>query len=568
MDSTAAADEARAAKRARLTPYAAGGDADLISGLDDDVLLRVLGLVPDASDAVRTGALSRRWRGLWARVPALRFASPVSSCGGGAAQRAALVRYAAFVNGVLARRSRSGCAIESLSIVYNTTGSKSDEHSLEQQPIMPAPVNPATVLTCPTVRETEREMQQLMPACVDAAQGWIRNAFRYGVKSFFLDLRLPPNFSGEHSGGGHEILLDGLPSPVTLETMRVALGDARLRVPSTVKFASLVALSLERIEIAAGGAHLLGRLVSSASCPCLQKLCMRMIYLRAFDEEMRLEADVLSELWMEDVHVVRSLKLRTPSLRVFHIYKCSQEMLTISAPRLEELAISFQLYPLRWVEVVNGGLSFVRSLKICLWSHCSCVSCHRDAENDTNILLLKKCSSLTCLDVTLYGGLEAFEEDEDMIKSRVPQLPHITSLTVNVSNWFERHDFGAGIASLLTRFRNLRHLIVHLPIFLSLDYNLREGLDLLCDHQDHWESNEISMAYLQELELTGFTGTECELWFIKAILTSTKSVSRVAISFNKDCCQHQDKMDAFEQMLLGGGMQTSYRDTHRLTCLK
>ncbi|CAN6253391.1 unnamed protein product [Urochloa humidicola] len=46
MDSTAAEDETRPAKRARLTtPSAAGDDADLISGLDDDVLLRILALV-------------------------------------------------------------------------------------------------------------------------------------------------------------------------------------------------------------------------------------------------------------------------------------------------------------------------------------------------------------------------------------------------------------------------------------------------------------------------------------------------------------------------------------------
>ncbi|RLM56230.1 hypothetical protein C2845_PM10G03490 [Panicum miliaceum] len=74
MGSTAAAEEdARVAKRARLAPPA--GDADLISGLDDDVLLRVLGLAGDARDAARTGALSRRWLGLWTRAPALRFAS-------------------------------------------------------------------------------------------------------------------------------------------------------------------------------------------------------------------------------------------------------------------------------------------------------------------------------------------------------------------------------------------------------------------------------------------------------------------------------------------------------------
>ena len=55
-----------------------------------------------------------------------------------------------------------------------------------------------------------------------------------------------------------------------------------------------------------------------------------------------------------------------------------------------------------------------------------------------------------------------------MIKSSVPHLAHVTSLTVNVSDVFERHDFGVGVASLLTRFKNLRHLSLHLPLFVSL----------------------------------------------------------------------------------------------------
>ena len=106
MDSTA--EDSRNSKRARLAPPP-GDVVDRISGLDDDVLLHILELVPDARDAVRTGALSRRWLGLWTRVPALRFASRSVSM-------ADLERFVSFVNGVLARRSQSDCAIESLAI--------------------------------------------------------------------------------------------------------------------------------------------------------------------------------------------------------------------------------------------------------------------------------------------------------------------------------------------------------------------------------------------------------------------------------------------------------------------
>ena len=116
---------------------------------------------------------------------------------------------------------------------------------------------------------------------------------------------------------------------------------------------------------------------------------------------------------------------------------------------------------------------------------------------------------------------------------------------------------------------SLQSVALNLHKSIPQGYNLHEGVDLLCDHTNHWESNEISMAHLQELEFTGFTGiTDCELWSIKAVLRSTKSVRKVAISFNPDCWQHQGKMNTIERMLLRGGMWTSYRDTHMLTCLR
>lgn len=85
---------------------------------------------------------------------------------------------------------------------------------------------------------------------------------------------------------------------------------------------------------------------------------MSKLRLRSHDEEMRLDADMLSELWVEGVNV-RSPEL-TPRLRVFHIDTCCHELLMVSAPRLEELTI-FQLgYPPSRLEV-DGDLEHVRA---------------------------------------------------------------------------------------------------------------------------------------------------------------------------------------------------------------
>ncbi|CAN6165008.1 unnamed protein product [Urochloa humidicola] len=589
MDSTA--EDARVVKRARLTP-SPGDDADLISGLDDDVLLRVLGLMPDASDAARAAVLSRRWLHLWARVPALRFASrPVSRAAGGAEWRAALGEFISFVNGALARHAQSGCAIESLSISYTReTASSNSDHTEQQDEEEPMP--PA-LFSGVCFRLSDHDLEQLMLMSAGAAQGWIRHAFQHGVRSLVLDIPLPvrPWLCGgsddneyrdydsvEEGGHGEKkpllVLLDGLPSgPAGLETMRLELGGAKLRLSTAaaVRFASLKDLSLERIKIAdRGGARLLARLVSSASCPLLQKLRMSKLRFPKFCDEMRLEAGVLSELWVEDVSVM-SLELRTPSLRILRMDECCHEMLSLSAPRLEEFALFFRLgcQPPRLLQV-DGDLPRMMSLKLCMWSHRGRTH-HWGEHNDGCVLLLKRCSSLTCLEVTLDGP-KVCKDHVDLIKDKVPYLPQITSLTVNVSEAFERHNFGAGVANLLTRFTNLRHLSLHLPFFIELHDDLNEGLGLECDHPDHWTLNEISLAHLNEIELTGLTGTDCELWLMEAVLASATRLRKVTISFNRECWQRQcwkleGKMDAFERMLLDEGMQCSCRVEHRLTYL-
>ncbi|XP_012704336.1 uncharacterized protein LOC105915095 [Setaria italica] len=120
---------------------ASAGD-DLLSGLCDDVLVHILGLAEHAGDAVRTGALSRRWRGLWRRAPALRFASGRWFEHGGRAHG-----FIASVDDTLALRARSGHGrLEELEIRFLMWDYAFCEHK-----------------------------QQLVPSSVGAAERWIRH---------------------------------------------------------------------------------------------------------------------------------------------------------------------------------------------------------------------------------------------------------------------------------------------------------------------------------------------------------------------------------------------------------
>jgi len=132
---------------------------DLISGLGDDVLVRVIQLLPDARDAGRTGALSRRWHGLWTRVPALRFASTFGRPSGDDDVR----WYTAFVDAALALRAAETAehAIEHLGISFSVNKDDDATRGLSR----------ATSL----IRDARR---------------WSRYAARHAVKSFVLELPL------------------------------------------------------------------------------------------------------------------------------------------------------------------------------------------------------------------------------------------------------------------------------------------------------------------------------------------------------------------------------------------
>ncbi|CAL4936741.1 unnamed protein product [Urochloa decumbens] len=506
----------RKAKRAnKPMPTAAGGDADLISGLNDDVLVRILQLVGDARQVVRTGTLSRRWRGLWTRVPALHFdAGPVIL-----SPRAARW-FIAFVDNALALRSRSDDSgiIEHLGISLHVCRG--------------------------------RGKPPLTPSSVGSAVGWIRYAGRHGVASFSLSVRvlvkemLDKDQEEEYDCEAVVVDLGDLPSSTKLETMRLFLGGARVRFPSSAAFASLTDLALECFEIADDSGDLLGRLLS---------------FDRARTKELVIESSTLVEVSMYGMDHMESLELRTRSLLALEILSCRElEAVTVSASGLKELTFSRNGFR---VGIVRGDLSCVRHLGVNLSSH-AYVSPYNDYDgggiNDSGICLLKQCrSSATCLLVDLDIPTRS-DYYVDVIKDKIPQLPNATSLAVKIHAMCERHSIGDGLAGLLTRFKNLRYLSLQIDEYPGMikrdDIYTKDAGDLafICSHEDHWTSNELSLAKLCTAEFRGLTGTGCELRFLRFVLSSATDLEKVTIGFSINY-KLGGRIDGFLHGLLGNG---------------
>ncbi|CAL5030044.1 unnamed protein product [Urochloa decumbens] len=363
---------------------------DKTGRLSDDVLVRILERVPDARDLLRTGALARRWRGLWTRVPALRFACSTrpefrSAAGG--------KLFVAFVDDALAlRAAQREPGLEHLAISFITEAED--------------------------FRISGEDLQRLVPLLIGAGQGWIHHAVgQQALKSFDLEIRLP-DYDVCHRPKPKVLMgLDCLPSSATLVTMRLALDGALVQLPATAVF---------KVRLMHLGIH---ENVWSEG-PMI----------------MSLEAAALSELSMEkmDVAVAHILQLKTPNLQVLSMNSCIMAALIISAPnKLEELYFtSHNDYGID----VDCELPRVWSLKAELCSR----GRHDDDDIDIDtIRLLQNCSeSVRRLELSLHVTERKIV---DKIKGRIPHLPHVTSLTIHVPSLRKLHSVGVGISDILTQ---------------------------------------------------------------------------------------------------------------------
>nr|CAB3497676.1 unnamed protein product [Digitaria exilis] len=322
--------------------------ADRISTLPDDVLVSILRLVGDndATELVRTGALSRRWRGLWTRVAALRFDAGPEHLSPGDAER-----FIAFVDGVLARHAKApaGPGIEQLGIFLNL-------HYTPGEPHVPA-------------------------TTVEAAQGWVRYAVEQGLTSFAFVVRVTStrwllDDDEDDDGHGHGVKADDLDDEKEEEDSNE---DEKEEEEDD-----------EEEEDSYNDDEGDGE-----DTPVKLRL-WAVKFKRARAKELVLDTGTLMELTMYVMDGMESLELRAPNLRVLKVESCDElERLKVSASSLEHLV--FSRNGLRLGTIDDVDLPCVRSLWISLVSHM-----FQDSDiNDTGISLLKKCSSATSLVVEL-----------------------------------------------------------------------------------------------------------------------------------------------------------------------
>ncbi|CAN6229552.1 unnamed protein product [Urochloa humidicola] len=284
--------------------------------------------------------------------------------------------------------------------------------------------------------------------------------------------------------------LDDLPTSAKMETMLLALGGATVRLPAAATFASLVDLSLENLELADASSGHLLNRLLSPAC------CPRLRKLSVRNVGFAWELD---ELLLEAEALME---------------------LTCEIIRVQPYALILRTPSLRVLRMVN---------------------CYLDGHELT-------LSAPKLEELLFFGGMPVSDFDID------GELSCVRSLKVELISCAPGGD--GALNRLAIRLLNFCTSATCLDIDLYINaeaYSLKTNF--LCNHPDHWRPpHEIYLPHLKEAKFTGLVGTECELRFIKSMLTSTTQLQKVTIRFDREYNLSMNRVNAFEriQMVEGG----------------
>ncbi|KAL6643645.1 hypothetical protein ACP70R_018411 [Stipagrostis hirtigluma subsp. patula] len=418
------------------------------------------------------------------RSPVLRFAVAGTPFSGGVDRTEESRQLIAAVDAALARRAAD---VEALEINFVHSSGYNRYVSLTSRGFYALPHGHAVDITS---------------AHLDA---WLRFGERHAARSFTLAV---PTLSGPGRKAAAAAAAAGMkrlaefPASARTETMSLSLGEASLTVPAAGAgaFRALGDLLLGQVWIEPGSAdeRNLSHLLSS-SC-CLQLRRLRLVHITGLAALRLGAAATLEELRLDHLGDMASLELDAPGLRELYVTECFMMVskgatAAISAPRLETLACDSMCHPDRLLQF-DGAATVRRLEKIFLWSHVLPGRCC----NAGALWLLQHCTAADSLSLEMSSAMEG-DDTEEMVRTSVPQLPSITSLTidVNLGRW---HNFKAFIAELVTKCSRVEHL--------SIDIQCANNacLKAQCSCKGKDDDQKISMERLREAKITGFRGSK------------------------------------------------------------
>ncbi|CAL5023920.1 unnamed protein product [Urochloa decumbens] len=325
---------------------------------------------------------------------------------------------------------------------------------------------------------------------------------------------------GAQEDGDEEIF--ELPCLESATSASLHLGFLGLAVAPAGVFARLTDLSLARVRLHRPGE--LGDAVSSPRCPSLQKLTVR--ESRGLGN-LTIHSDSLQQVELHDLHGLQQLSIVAPALQVLDVMKCfyhdhNQLVASISAPQLVTLVwiddprvpSSVQLGEMEHLELLGLSLYLVYGLQDSTLNR-ACLSFLRRFKVIEDLIL-------TLAYLPKIDNYQYLMEDMTM-------LPDITFLRLIVLT--NGHAFGASAFHVLRMCSGIRRLLLAFP---ATDVEAQKTCPsgCICGDQHNWETDQLLLNCLQEVEITPFRGSEHEVTFVKQLFDWATVLQKMTVTFD------------------------------------
>ncbi|KXG34298.1 uncharacterized protein LOC8084273 [Sorghum bicolor] len=123
---------------------------------------------------------------------------------------------------------------------------------------------------------------------------------------------------------------------------------------------------------------------------------------------------------------------------------------------------------------------------------------------------------------------------EDMIV-----LPDITVLCLMVIT--NGHAFGSSVFHVLRLCTGIRRLILDLPTSSGSEVQTVCSSDCICDQPADWETEELLLNHLEEVEITGLRGSEHEFAFVKRLFNWGTKLKEMRVTFYRSTSEIKAK---------------------------
>ncbi|KAG0541445.1 hypothetical protein BDA96_02G017200 [Sorghum bicolor] len=343
-----------------------------------------------------------------------------------------------------------------------------------------------------------------------------------------LNLTVVPVKDGEEEEAAQRGAFD-FPCFEKATSIRLLLSFDGLGVPPTGVFTRLTVLYLSRVWF--HGLGELGDAVSWPRCPCLQRLTVDDV--RGLGD-LSIHSGSLLEMELRNLCGLSQLTVLTPALKELIVALCfrkSPPVANISAPQLANLDWGDEYDP---TSVHLGKMEHLRSLGSVYYlvygtepflhnHYClSLLQCFEDIKTLSLMLAYPR-------DLENYQYLM-----EDMIV-----LPDITVLCLMVIT--NGHAFGSSVFHVLRLCTGIRRLILDLPTSSGSEVQTVCSSDCICDQPADWETEELLLNHLEEVEITGLRGSEHEFAFVKRLFNWGTKLKEMRVTFYRSTSEIKAK---------------------------